>query len=434
MILAFELTWTGTHHAPVNSAALQTVAQALPGHEVQVFADESHLLELRRDPSLTRLERLTFHPIVLAPQYRHRPGVVSFRRMIREFAILHAALRNAPRSSPCFVLLLSATSTSIFAISVIQRTTRRSPAVHVGLHGNLNDMRGWRSRNPIVRTFDMHSALFAHHSPKFRFLVLEPAIRRQLAELAPRAASVTDVLPHPVNIAEISLVRLQPLCYPLRIGFAGQATEAKGITFYLQIVEEFTARYASCIEFHVIGRAYPGDDLQRFSGLASKVTHEHLTRQKFVDRLAHMHYVFLPFGSTYYDLSASGALLDAITWLKPIIANRTPVVADMFEQFGDIGYLCNGVDAMRHVLHEIANDMDGTRYAVQVEALRRLRDSRLPDALARNYRTIVSQNFPELAQAAGPGGSPANPFRENDCPTDSLPMIYKPKSGSWRSL
>ncbi len=245
----------------------------------------------------------------------------------------------------------------------------------------------------MVRTFDTHSALYAPHSPKLRFLLLEQAIKRELADLAPRAALAADVLPLPVNIGEVSSVPRVPLCYPLKIGFVGQATEAKGISTYLQVAKEFSDRYELHIQFHVIGRAYPGDDLQRFSGLASKVTHEHLTRKAFVERLAQMHYVFLPFGSEYYHLSASGALLDAITWLKPIIANCTPVVADMFEQFGDIGYLCDDIEGMCSALQEIIKNLNEGRYEVQLDALRRARDSRLPDALARQYREIVSQNF-----------------------------------------
>lgn len=316
--------------------------------------------------------------------------------MMRELAVLRAALRDVPRSSPCLVLLLSATSTSIFAISILQRATRSPLAVHVGLHGNLNDVRGWRSRNPLVRAFDTRSALFARHPRKLRFLLLEHAIKRELAELAPHAASVADVLPLPVNIGEVSSVCREPLRYPLRIGFVGQATEAKGITPYLEVAKAFRDHYGSLIQFHVIGRVYPGDDLQRYSVLDSKVTHEHLTRTAFVERLSHMHYVFLPYKSEYYHLSASGALLDAITWLKPIIANRTPVVADMFEQFGDIGHLCDDIPGMSRVLHAIMRDMDEARYAGQVEALRRARDSRRPDALARQYRTIVSQHFDGL--------------------------------------
>ena len=55
---------------------------------------------------------------------------------------------------------------------------------------------------------------------------------------------------------------------------------------------------------------------------------------------------FPPTSPAITNLSASGALLDAITWLKPIIANRIPFVANLFERYGDIGYLCDDPDQM----------------------------------------------------------------------------------------
>jgi len=65
----------------------------------------------------------------------------------------------------------------------------------------------------------------------------------------------------------------------------------------------------------------------------------------------------------------------------------------MFEQFGDIGHLCDGVPEICRVLHEIMHDMNEARYAGQVEALRRTCESRRPGALARQYRAVVSEHF-----------------------------------------
>ncbi len=65
----------------------------------------------------------------------------------------------------------------------------------------------------------------------------------------------------------------------------------------------------------------------------------------------------------------------------------------MFEQFGDIGYLCDDIEGMCSALQEIVKNVNEARYEVQVDALRRARDSRLPDTLARQYQAIVSQNF-----------------------------------------
>ncbi len=404
MILAFEMTWTGTTHAPGNSATLQTVALACPGQQIRVFADPSHLRELQRDPALTAHGNVAFFPIELSPHYRGKTHIVSLRRFRQELATLRGGLAATPRDEDCLVLLLSATPTAIFAASLASRLAsgagRRRIGVQVGLHGNLNEINGWRPRNPLRRAFDLRSALVAPHPEPLRFLVLEEGIKDALGALLPVATARTDVLQHPIITAEIPEERPDAtLQAPLRIGFVGQATAAKGIGFFLDVARDFKARYGDRIEFYLVGRAMPGSDLAPFSVLAHPVTTDHLSRAEFVARLAKLHYVFLPFREGYYNLSASGALIDAMTWLKPVIATKLPLVEHVFARFGDLGHMCDGDAGMRQALEEILAAMDASRYARQVEALKRARESRTPEALAREYRAILAKNYRGLLAA-----------------------------------
>lgn len=412
MILVFEMVWTETHHAPGNSVTVQTIARALPEQEIRVYADLSHLTELRRDGALTAFRQVSFHAAPVSPHFRHRPHIVSVRRGLHEFATIWHALRQVPRGEPCLVYLISATPTCIAAAAAIARIMPQVKAVQVGMHGNLSEITGWRSRNPLVRAFDLPSVMSRGGMPKLRYLVLEEAIRRELARIAPAAARRTDVLPLPVNQAEMDLAPDQVLCAPIRVGFVGQATEAKGITPFLAVVEHVKARYGDAILFEVIGRAPPGSDLARFRVLDGPPTHEHLSREAFCARMAGLHYVCLPFQPGYYNLSASGAFIDAMTWLKPVIACHVPIVEDIFAQFGDLGYLCDDADAMSAVFDDIMTRPDPVRYAAQIEALRCARAARMPEALAQDYRAIVARGFPGFAvaqqrAAAHPAGARA---------------------------
>jgi hypothetical protein len=47
MILAFEMNSMGTHHAPFNSATLQTFSHAVPDQTIRLHAHVSYLRELR---------------------------------------------------------------------------------------------------------------------------------------------------------------------------------------------------------------------------------------------------------------------------------------------------------------------------------------------------------------------------------------------------
>jgi len=394
VILIFELTWTGTYHAPGNSVTIQTISRACPEEEIRVFAEASHLQELQCDEALRERPGISFHEMPLAPWFRYRQHIVSFRRMLREFNIIRSALQAAPRREPCLIMFLSATSTAIFVASLMLRLKRRALAVQVGLHGELHSLLGWRPRNPLARALDFASALRGRHDPRLRFLVLEEAIRQELARIAPTAAERTDVLPLPVNLGELPLVPETELRRPVQIGFVGQATEAKGIGDFLDTAAAFRERYPGLVEFHLVGRVMPGSDPARFAVLDSPASEQHLSRQEFLDRLARLHFVFLPFQPGYYNLSASGALLDAITWLKPIIATRLPIVSDLFARFGDIGYLCDDPDGMRAALDEIVTRLDPARYREQAVGLRQARAARMPAVLADRYRGILGELTP----------------------------------------
>ncbi len=393
MILVFEMTWSGPVHAPGNSATIQTIAQAYPREAVRVFADASHIAELRADAALTAHANVAFQPIELYPHLFGKTHIVSWGRFRQELATLRRGLATVARDERCLIMLISATPTAILAARWLARLGRGRIGVQVGLHGNLNDINGWRPRNPLARAFDLRSALSARYPPMFSFLVLEEGIKLALSEAIPAVADRVQVLPLPINTTELPGqhdVRLQP---PVRIGLVGQATQAKGIDLFLDLARDFKARHGSGVEFVLVGRATAGSDLSAFGILEDPVTTDVLPRDQYLARLAKLHYVLLPLQDQYYRLSASGALIDAITWLKPVIATRLPIVEALFRRFGDIGYLCDDAAAMRESLEKAVTARDAARYQLQVEAMRMVRASRSPAALAADYRALMQQMF-----------------------------------------
>jgi hypothetical protein len=309
-------------------------------------------------------------------------------------------VRAVPAGEACLIVLISATPTAIFAASLLAGMMRRPIGVQVGLHGNLNEAFGWRTRNPLTRRFDLHAALTSRHGGRVRFLVLEAAVRRALVRLSPVAAETTDVLPHLTSQIEAEEAQPNTLTVPLRIGLVGQATEAKGITPFLTLARKFQHSHPDAVRFHLVGNAPAGSDMTAFNALNEPVATLHIPRPVFIEKLRRLHYVCLVLTPDYYELSASGALMDAITWLRPVIATRMPIVVDLFERFGDIGELCDDVDDMRGVIARLADVPDPTRYDRQVANLRRVRASRTPEALAAEYRRMIDAGFPGLLESA----------------------------------
>jgi glycosyltransferase involved in cell wall biosynthesis len=265
----------------------------------------------------------------------------------------------------------------------------------VGFHGNLNDATDWRSRNPLLRAFDTRALLSARLPVPTRFLVLEPSIRSALAETFPDAAERTDVLPLPINTAEIATAAETPLALPLRMGFVGLGTPAKGMDVFLSVAARLKARWGERVEFIHIGRM-PPDMPPGVKVLAHPAAREPLPREEFAARLGSLHYVMLPFRKGYYDFSASGALIDALTWLKPVITTGVPLTRQFFEEYGDIGELCEDEDGLEAAVEAILAAPDAARHARQVAALRQARESRRVEVLALQYRRMVENVFPGL--------------------------------------
>ena len=384
MILVFEMNWSGTVHAPGNAATIQAIAAGCPGQEVRVYAEPGHLRELR-------LDGIAGHSIALYPHFQGRPGIVAWGRLRHEFALLRAALAAVPAGEPCLLMLLSTTSTAIFAAALAARL-RPGTRVQIGLHGDLTELTGGRSRHPLRRAFDLHAAM-ARPWRHLRFLVLEDAIRDELARLAPAALPRTDVLPLPINATELPATPAVTLASPIRFGFVGQATEAKGITSFLAIARAMKARHGAAAEFDVIGRADPRHPPPDASDLIAPVATAYLTREEFTRRLAALHYVVLPLQGAYYRLAASGALLDAVTWLKPVIAGRVPIVEHWFAH-GDIGHRCADEAAMLALIDAILTGPDPARYTAQVATLRSARDTRSSAATADRYTALLRGFFP----------------------------------------
>ena len=407
MILAFELTWTGLTHAPGNSATLQTVSLAFPGQRIRVFADAPHVRELTSDTSLTELSNVSFHPVPSFTDYRGQTHIVSPRRFLYEAKIMARAVRGVDQREPCLILLLSSTPTAIFAASWLTKLLkRRNLGIQIGLHGNANDINGWRSRNPLLRRFDLVSALSARHPARVRFMVLERAIRDELERQVPALRSRVDILPLPVNANEFATASHPPLTEPIKIGFVGVATKAKGIDIYLRIAADLKRKYGARIEFHHVGRVLPDTDLAPFRHLAHPTSAEQLPRDEFVRRISELHYFAFPYREGYYNLSASGALIDAITWQRPLIATALPFVTQIFEEFGDIGYLCADEAALRAAIDAVMT-LDPSRYERQSAALARAREARTPAHLAETFRAIVSSNYPGLFEEPLPSRQPA---------------------------
>jgi hypothetical protein len=377
VIQVFEPFCTDLEHVPVNAAFIEIVRHAFPDDPVHVYAQRGHLEQLRDSVPSGRDSGLHWHGVEIPGRWDSFAA-----RLPRELSLFRKSLSGA-QTAPRLRLLLSAHRSTLWALKLHQTTSRLAPPTQVVLHGGASEAVGWRSRNPFMRAFDMRSTLERCVGPKIQYVVLEHGIAEKLQARVAKIATAVIAVPHPVTQSEVR-DEPPPPRDALRIGFLGLATPAKGFPAFVRIASAITAESAGRVEFHVLGAAPFGSAPVVYPPLSRQPAVAQIPRDEYLTALRSMHYVCLPYAGGHYDLTASGALIDAVAQAKPVIALPTPVLRRLFEG-GDLGHLCESEAEVAEVIRGLVRRFDAERYRLQVEAMKAARSSRLPQALSVDY-------------------------------------------------
>lgn len=388
MIIVTEPIIWGDEHVPVNTGLLETVVRAFPGEPVRFYGEAGHIGLIRSLIDPADGADVDFRPVELPPR---TPGFRGRMRHDLEFA--GRLLADAAGSH----LILASSCPSLIAALKLRGLRPSVRDVHVVLHGNLASLWSWRSRNPVTRLTDLRTAMALPSRLPVRYFVMEPAIRGELLAALPGLDPADiRVLPHPVSSVEAASAPAPVADGPLRIGFMGGATREKGFGEFLDIA----ARAAGPgVEFHAAGRLgadMAGADLRV---LATRPAAAKLGRRDYVEALARLHFVCMPYRGDHYRYSPSGVLADALAFAKPMLAFDLPIFRDLFDRHGDIGYLCRDGEEMAALIRSGLSDTlgEGGRYLAQVEAVRAACAPRLAGRLKDDLRAAL---------AGAPGGQP----------------------------
>jgi len=382
VIVVAEPLCRGIEHSPVNAAMLQICRLAFPQQHIRFCADAQHLQEVNKliDEQSRRL--IEWSPVLVPPRHAEFG-----RRFPAELRVLRTVL-NGMSHADSHLLLLSAVESTIYSVKLLHALRLSKVPVQAVLHGYLAEIAGWRSRNPLVRALDLRSALSFGPDGRLRYVVLEATIAKRVIELLPRLSGNVQWLPHPIPADGGEEPLVPPL--PLNVSFLGLATTQKGFDVFVKTAKLVADRCPGRVLFHAIGRAPRGGSTIDVRALDTAPSPQGLSRDEYATGVRRAHYICLPYQGTHYELSASGVLLDAIAWCKPIIGMPSPAVQELFADYPDIGYLCRTPEELVDVVAWLANHFDEQTYRRQTGAMSDVRRSRLPETIALRYRDITN--------------------------------------------
>lgn len=383
-VAVFDFFSHGQMHLPFNEAYVRTLRAAFPDDTVLFCAKHEQVTALA--PLLANDPAIRFQPIsgFAAPfgLSRHNPlgGWLAAKACISTIAAqvagkslrmaavlgadanLHAALRSGWRS----------VSTAL---------------LHVIVHNHVAAGVQWRSRNPILRRFDMLSRLQPKLPATMRLVALELGIAEAIGLIAPALRGAVDTLEHPILESEWGVPSSTAGEGPLRIGFLGHASRDKGFHRFAAWAKQSAGPERS---FHAVGLASADALRMDLSGLATPPSPTSVARPDYVALLAACDLVCLPL-SPIYDYVASGSVIDAIAGLKPLYSVRNRSLLEIRTKYGAFGELAQDEDALGTLIRGATRADFAPRAQRWIAVLTAIRAARTPAALAPGYRSLIAR-------------------------------------------
>ena len=387
MIVVSELVFSDGGHVPFNAGLLAIVRAAFPLEHVCFVGAKGHVRELKKQAGEALTKSIEWREITLLPV-----DTSYFTRFKHDMRLLRNLLRIIPEGTSGLLLLAHAQPATLVALKLLKCFRFRAVKVQLVLHGKLGGVIGRRYRHPIRRFQDMKTALTIFGNGNLQYIALEESLQTTLLENLSSLEKKVCLLPHPLPPNEAEAVAIEDLKRPVQFGFLGLASKSKGFPVFVKLAQETVIRCCEQAEFHAIGRFHPDESMvSDLDALATKPGMERLSRRNYINQVDRLHFIIFPHAAKNYELTASGTLLDALAWAKPLIARRIALFENMFLKYGDIGYLFSTDLELKFIVEHIVQGVDTARYHQQVLNIQRARCSRTPKSLSIVYRKICEE-------------------------------------------
>lgn len=245
---------------------------------------------------------------------------------------------------------------SAHAIDVICRCTNRNVLVfchneleylqNAGKHKSLQK----RILSGLTRSYFSKKRRVA---PGLRFVVLGDSILHNLrplvsSELYERFTSMD----HPITPAQLPPRPATDDNRTLNIGTVGIVNYYKGAAELAEIASEIGKEPG--ISFRIVGSVQGSTEPFSKAGITLPPhPSEPMAEAEFSRAVAALDFILLLYPADTYRLMASGAVLEALRYGKPIIAYRTSYFDYLFRKFGAFGYLADSREEMIELLRSV---------------------------------------------------------------------------------
>ena len=343
-IFLCEPQCVGFEHVPVNAALLEVFHHAFPERELIFAAEAEHGKQVL---ALCSQGSVTFTSLTIVPPGRDLSHI---HRYFPEKRLFRQVIDLARQQGCSTVVFTSLTDTCFF---LQKKYTARHDDLHViiFLHGMLQSVREKAPWKPWKKVFWFPHLIQQPMDDAIHFFVYGDSIRRAALALVPGLSNHLSSLDHPCFFHPPAGKKNNR---PLRIGAIGIGGRSKGTHHFFQLATQCLPLIDNGeLEFILIGPIFDKKIRAIPEYVHCPSPHTPLQRPEYEQLVSSIDYSMFLYDRESYQLTASGAFMDAIAFARPVIGLENPFFRHYFNQFGPIGHLCTNVNEIADLLLEL---------------------------------------------------------------------------------
>jgi hypothetical protein len=383
MIVICEPMRWGFEHATVNAALIGTVADAFQEEELLFLAEAAHIGYVK--------DILDAHSV--AVRYRETTipprTLLNYQRSAPDFRLCRNVFRVAHKNHANTIIFCSVTTPGLISIKTLLRRYRDIVCLVIP-HNILQRVTTAPPLLPHRRFFSFRLWMSFGNTHRLRYVVLGPRIEERLKQYVPRVSSYVSTIDLPYFFSDDG--GPEPFADDaVRFGSYGVGSYEKGTDIFFSLAEEvLSAKTTYKPTFTLIGFLLDPrlKDVPHTSVNIPSLDVP-LDQESYEKYSRSIDYALFFNRPNDYELRASGAILDAFSFLKPIIALKSPLSEYYFKKMGDIGYLCENRNAMKDAVLDILETMPTDRYRQQQENILTQRVQFSPAGLSLKFRSLL---------------------------------------------
>jgi hypothetical protein len=388
MIVICEARLRGFEHATVNAALIGTVADAFQEEDLLFLAEAAHIRYVKNI--------LDAHSV--AVRYRETtspPGTFlnyprsAAQRSAADFRLYSTVFHLAHKNHANTIIFCSATTRGIISIKALLRRYRDIVCLVVP-HDILQAVTRTPPLLPHRRFFSFRFWISFGNTHRLRYVVLGPRIEERLKHYVPRVSSYVSSIDLPYFFSDD--VGPEPFAdNTIRFGSYGIGSVEKGTDIFFRLAEEVqsaktTYKPTFTLIGHIIDKRLKAVPHRSVNTHSLDVPWDQEAYEKYGRCIDYALFFYRP---SAFELRASGTILDALSFVKPIIALESPLTEYYFKKMGDVGYLCENYSAIRDTVLDLLETMPIDRYRQQQENILTQRVQFSPAGVSVKFRNLL---------------------------------------------